>query len=225
MSRPVSNPLALAVLACLWERPMHPYEITTTLRERNKEESIRLNFGSLYTVIKALVRAGLIEATRVERVGNRPERTVYAITDAGRVEADEWIRELLSTPVKEYPAIETGLSLLAVLPPDDAAALLHERVRRLDADIADRERMAASPEYTQLPEVFVVEADFRLAMVRAERAAIAGLAGRVADGTLGGVEQWRRFHELMATGADASAAYAAVQPGSGEGVSAPDPHQ
>ena len=43
--RPVSNPLALAVLACLWERPMYPYEMTTTLRERGKEDSIRLNFS------------------------------------------------------------------------------------------------------------------------------------------------------------------------------------
>ena len=30
--RRVSNPLALAVLGCLTERPMHPYEISTTLR-------------------------------------------------------------------------------------------------------------------------------------------------------------------------------------------------
>ena len=37
--RPVNNPLALAVLSCLNERPMHPYEISTTLRERGKEAS------------------------------------------------------------------------------------------------------------------------------------------------------------------------------------------
>ena len=46
--RRVSNPLALAVLASLTERPMHPYEISTTLRQRAKEESIKLNYGSLY---------------------------------------------------------------------------------------------------------------------------------------------------------------------------------
>ena len=36
--RKVSNPLALAVLACLAERPMHPYEMSTTMRERGKHE-------------------------------------------------------------------------------------------------------------------------------------------------------------------------------------------
>ena len=52
--RRVNNPLALAVLACLGERPMHPYEISSTLRQRGKEESIKLNFGSLYSVVAAL---------------------------------------------------------------------------------------------------------------------------------------------------------------------------
>ncbi len=47
-----SNPLALAVLACLVERPMHPYEISTTLRSRGKELSIKLNYGSLYSVVE-----------------------------------------------------------------------------------------------------------------------------------------------------------------------------
>ncbi len=58
--RKVSNPLALAVLACLWERPMHPYEMASTLRERGKDQSIKLNYGSLYTVVEGLQQHGLI---------------------------------------------------------------------------------------------------------------------------------------------------------------------
>ncbi len=83
--RKVSNPLALAILACLAERPMYPYEITATLRERGKEGSIRLNYGSLYAVIKSLERHGFVAVQQAERNGNRPERTVYAITGPGRV--------------------------------------------------------------------------------------------------------------------------------------------
>ena len=55
--RRVSNPLALAVLGCLTERPMHPYEISTTLRSRGKEQSIKLNYGSLYSVVESLHQA------------------------------------------------------------------------------------------------------------------------------------------------------------------------
>ncbi|HEX9412009.1 MAG TPA: PadR family transcriptional regulator, partial [Ktedonobacterales bacterium] len=108
--RKVSNPLALAVLACLMERPMHPYEMATTLRERGKDQSIKLNYGSLYTVVEALQQHELIVAQETERAGRRPERTIYRLTDAGRMELIDWVSELLSTPVKEYTHFEAGLS-------------------------------------------------------------------------------------------------------------------
>ena len=62
VKRRVSNPLALAVLACLRQRPMHPYEISTTLRQRGKEDSIKLNYGSLYSVVESLHKHGMIAA-------------------------------------------------------------------------------------------------------------------------------------------------------------------
>ena len=81
-----SNPLALAVLALLFERPMHPYEMGVILKQRHKEESIKLRFGSLYTVIDLLQSRGLIVARETARDGKRPERTIYEITPAGRDE-------------------------------------------------------------------------------------------------------------------------------------------
>jgi DNA-binding PadR family transcriptional regulator len=191
-TRPVSNPLALAVLSSLWERPMYPYEITTTLRERGKEDSIRLNFGSLYSVIKSLEKHGLIRATATEREGNRPERIVYAITEAGRRETDEWLRELLSEPTKEYPAIETALSLITMLPPEEALPLLRTRVAKLTEDIDHRDLRGA--ELQGLPELFLVEYWYKLAMLRAERDWLADLADRVESGSIGGFDQWSGFH-------------------------------
>src|SRR5713101_6908579 len=76
----LANPLALAVLALLFERPMHPYEMAATMKERHKEESIKLRYGSLYTVIDMLLARGLIAAKETLRDGKRPERTVYALT-------------------------------------------------------------------------------------------------------------------------------------------------
>jgi DNA-binding PadR family transcriptional regulator len=83
--RKVSNPLALAVLSCLAERPMHPYEMSTTMRERGKHESIKLNYGSLYSVVESLQKHGLIAPRETVKDGRRPERTVYEITSAGRL--------------------------------------------------------------------------------------------------------------------------------------------
>ena len=71
MKRP-TNALALAVLTLLYEKPMHPYEMSTTLRHRSKEDSIRLNYGSLYAVVESLRKKGLMKAGETRREGNRP---------------------------------------------------------------------------------------------------------------------------------------------------------
>lgn len=196
----VSNPLALAVLATLSERPMHPYEISTTLRTRGKEKSIKLNYGSLYSVVESLHRHGLIAAKETIRDGRRPERTVYEITDSGRAKFEGWLSELLSVPTREYTSLEAALSLMAGLAPDDVARLLIERVGRLEIELrAERAGVEWAREHG-LPEIFLIESVFREAMLTAERDFVAGLAKDIRSGALGGVKTWRKMHELMDTG-------------------------
>ncbi|MEA5455566.1 PadR family transcriptional regulator [Sinomonas sp. JGH33] len=197
--RSVSNPLALAVLACVWERPMYPYEITTTLRERGKQDSIRLNFGSLYAVIRSLESHGFVRAARTEREGNRPERIVYEITQAGMTEALDWMRDLISRPVKEYPDFEAGLSLLPMLSPDEAKACLAQRLERLDAEITARSEMEQTGE-RGLPELFLIESSYRRAMLEAERAFVASLLERINRKTFGGIDIWEGLHAALAAG-------------------------
>ena len=96
--RMISNLLALSLLTLLMERPMYPYEMAVTLRERGKDEAIKINWGSLYTVVQNLEKYGFVEALDVVREGRQPERTTYQITDAGRAELKDWLRELLSEP-------------------------------------------------------------------------------------------------------------------------------
>lgn len=198
--RRVSNPLALAVLACLIERPMHPYEISTTLRTRGKEQSIKLNYGSLYSVVESLQRHGLIAAQETVREGRRPERTVYAVTDAGSAEFEDWLAELLSTPTKEYTSLEAALSLMPGLPPDEVARLLEERAARLELDLRSLTAAHELSRERHLPELFLVESRLREAMLRAELDFTSALAKDIRDGALSGTKGWRRWHELRADG-------------------------
>jgi DNA-binding PadR family transcriptional regulator len=195
--RRVSNPLGLAVLSLLAERPMHPYEMAVTLRQRGKEESVRINYGSLYSVIGALVRAEFIEAVETSREGARPERTTYSITPAGLEELDGWLRELLRDPVKEYPRFEAGLSLMPYLPPDEVGTLLEERIRRLRERGEQLRAAIADAQGQGLDRLFVVEAEYSLAMQDAEQAwteALLALIRESPDFTSG----WRAYHEQRA---------------------------
>jgi DNA-binding PadR family transcriptional regulator len=194
-----SNPLALAVLACVLERPMHPYEIASTLRERAKHESIRLNYGSLYGVVEALARDGLIEPVETGRAGRRPERTVYAGTDAGRAEFVDWLTDLLRTPVKEYPQFEAGLSLMPGLPPEEVAALLGERCRLLEDELGRWRARLAEAAAHGIPRLVLIEGEFHVSQREAELEFTRALAREVAEGTLEGMDFWKSIHHARST--------------------------
>jgi len=118
--RKVSNLLALALLALLITgEPMHPYEMANLLRRTGKERDMKIKWGSLYTVVQNLEKYGFIEATSSAREGRRPERTNYVITDAGRAELKDWLRELVADPEPEFPRFQAALSVIGVLSPDE----------------------------------------------------------------------------------------------------------
>jgi DNA-binding PadR family transcriptional regulator len=187
--------LALAVLACLYEKPMHPYEVAQTLRERAKHESVRLNYGSLYSVVESLERRHLIVAQETVREGRRPERTVYAITDAGAREFIDWLSELVAEPVKEYPQFEAALSFLVALSPDEALELLKTRVNRLELTVTQNHAALQRVQEFGLPRVFEVETEYQLRLVEAELEWVRNLIKEIETGALDGLDVWRGFHD------------------------------
>lgn len=191
-----SNPLALTVLVLLFEKPMHPYEMAQTLRERHKEASIRLNYGSLYSVVRSLERTGLITAKETQQAGRRPQRTVYELTKAGKAAQHEWLAELISTPTKEYLQFEAALSLIGALHPDEALDLLRHRGDALAAQISEwRGELTTSVEEHNLPRLFVLEAEYQLALLDTELAWVHQLVTDIESGDLDGLAEWRIWHD------------------------------
>ncbi|MEV5960857.1 PadR family transcriptional regulator [Kribbella sp. NPDC051952] len=195
--RKVANPLAFAVLGSLGERPMHPYEISTVLRARGKDQSIKLNYGSLYSVVAALQKHGFVEELETIREGNRPERTVYQITPAGQEEYADWLSELLGTPSREFHPLEAGLAYLPGLPPDRVVELLEHRLEAVDTEI---EQITAAHEHMasmEFPRLFWVESEFRLALLQAESAYVHQLIEEIRNDTLSGSTFWRQAWKLF----------------------------
>ena len=192
--RKVSNLLALSLLNLLMQRPMYPYEMASVLRGRGKDQSIKINWGSLYTIVQNLEKYGFIEAVEVAREGRQPERTTYQITDAGRTELMDWMRELLGVPEREYTRFEAALGEGAILPPDELAGLLRQRLETLDAANAQRQGELENTE-TQIPRLFMIESEYHLAMCRAEADWVRALLKEFTDGTFPGLDDWRQFHQ------------------------------
>jgi DNA-binding PadR family transcriptional regulator len=179
--RKVANPLALAVLAWLVMEPMHPYELGRRLQETGQDKQIKYNRSSLYMVMEQLAKAGFIAAQQTVRDTQRPERTVYALTDAGRSELYDWMRELVAEPRHEYPHFGVALSLLSVLAPLEAAELLTRRRSVLDAEIDATRSAMADATAGGLAWVFQIEDDYRLTLLAAESRFVAGLITALRD--------------------------------------------
>jgi DNA-binding PadR family transcriptional regulator len=192
--RKVGNLVALSLLTLLMERPRYPYEMAAELRGRGKDQAIKINWGSFYTVVQNLEKYGFIETVNVGREGRQPERTTYRITEAGRAELKDWLRELLRVPEREYTRFEAALGEASVLPPDEVTSLLRERLEALEASNAEYQT-ALETWAAGLPRLFLIESEYHLALRRAETQWVRGLLKELTDGTFPGQEGWRRFHE------------------------------
>src|ERR687898_3116343 len=123
------------------------------------------------------------------------QKTAYEITGAGREEFLTWLRELLREPVKEYMQFAAGLSFLAALPPEEAVALLKERVRRLERENEEmRSRLDTAMEKWNLPRLFLVESEHELMLREAELGWGRGIVEEIEAGKLGSLSEWRSLH-------------------------------
>jgi DNA-binding PadR family transcriptional regulator len=185
------SPIALAVLAMLYEAPMHPYRMQRLIKERGKDEVINVTQrASLYQTVKRLERESLISTQRTTRDDKRPERTVYEITDNGRAVALEWMRQILSTPTAEYPEFPAAISFLPLLTPDDALRQLDLRARAIEAEIRriDELLKQAAP----VPRLFLLESEYLRAAQATELAWVNAVVKDLRAGRLTWSEAWLR---------------------------------
>ena len=191
--RKVGNLLALAVMAYLSEQPMHPYELGRTLRDHGDARSIKFNHGSLYMVVGQLAKAGYITELETSRAGQRPERTVYALTDAGRAEFRNWLRDLVAEPQYEYPHFVAALSIIGALPPSEVVPLLRQRLARLGQERAEVRGYIDTALAQGALELFLVEEEYRLALMAAETTFVEQFIDRITDPETGWGNRWAEF--------------------------------
>ncbi|WP_163542958.1 PadR family transcriptional regulator [Occultella kanbiaonis] len=195
MPRRMTNLLGLAVLVYLEERPMHAYELHRQLLDRDAAQTFRLSYGALYSVVRQLDAAGFISPSGTDRAGRLPERTTYTVTDEGRAETRRWLSRLIAEPQHEYPAFAAALSLIVVLPLDDARTLLEARLERLGGDVAAIAEQRTAIVAGGLHPIFVIEDEYRERVLGAEADFIQTLLDRLDDPDAGWTEPWRAYHQ------------------------------
>jgi DNA-binding PadR family transcriptional regulator len=184
--------LGLIVLWNLFQEPLHVYRLQKLIEAQGKDRVVNVRArASLYQTIERLVRLGLVEVSETVRTPGYPDRIVYAITDAGRETAREWLREMLRTTGQDYPEFIAAVSLLFGLEPEDARAQLEQREQRLAAELADtKSAMAGAP--PGLPRLFLLEEEYRTAILEAQLAWLRGVIDDLRERRLDWSQEWLR---------------------------------
>jgi DNA-binding PadR family transcriptional regulator len=126
--------LGTVLLGVLAEDPAHGYDLKRAHDERFPT-SRNLAYGQVYATLSRLERDGLVETVEISQA-NGPERTVYALTDAGREELDRWLGE--TEAPGPYAADElVRKAITALHTRSDAERFLH-RQRSVHLDVMRR---------------------------------------------------------------------------------------
>ncbi|WP_158842595.1 PadR family transcriptional regulator [Saccharothrix deserti] len=182
--RALDNPLVLAVLGLLLENPAHPYQMLSELRKRGENRATVISRGTLYDIVEALVAAGWVAPQGKQRTGNRPERTVYALTDTGREELVRRLDSQIRNPRREFTQFVGAVAYLGALGPTGAVAALTERAQRLSDRVEADESHLAEVLESGVPRLHVIEAEYALRLARAELEWIGTVVDEIRVGSL-----------------------------------------
>jgi DNA-binding PadR family transcriptional regulator len=163
---------------------MHPYEAHQLIRDRSIDYVIKVRAGSLYHAVERLHRLGLVAPVETSREGRRPERTVYAITEAGDDEYLANLRDLVRYPQEDYPVFAAAIEMLRTLDRDEAVRLLQQRGTALEVGLAAKDQVIASLTKDDLPRTATLQVEFCQATRRAELAWVRQLIEEIRSGEL-----------------------------------------
>jgi len=178
------RPLGVVSLALLTERPMHPYEMYQLLVARSQDKTVKLRPGTLYHAINWLESAGFVVATGTEREGNRPERTTYAISDAGREALRRSVVAMLTEPAEEFPEFTVAMGEAHNLPREVVLGALRERVAFVEAECHRGGVHLDRANARGLPRRFILGGEFALNRARADVAWLNSVIAQIESGEL-----------------------------------------
>jgi DNA-binding PadR family transcriptional regulator len=107
MEKPTKLP-ELVVLGLLNEKPRYGYEIKTVV-DHVMSHIIDMTSGSLYYTLKKLREQELIEESGIEKIGRRPERSIYKITKKGKDLLDRDLPGLVFPHARPFFPIDAAL--------------------------------------------------------------------------------------------------------------------
>ncbi len=117
----------VVILGLLKEKPLYGYELKRII-ENHMGDWTSIAFGSIYFALNKLNEEGLVEIESEQRVGNRPSRSIYKITEKGLDNFFSLLRDMWSNYDREYYPLDIAIFFSGELPPGDVKDYIKKRI-------------------------------------------------------------------------------------------------
>ncbi len=121
---------ATMLLGLIYEKPLNAYEIIKLLNYMNVKWWFYIADSTVYSTLKTLEKKELITGT-AEKVGNMPDRTVYKLSDKGKEEFVNTLRESILQFNYDTNIFSIAAFFLNTFTPDEQQELLQKRLHIL----------------------------------------------------------------------------------------------
>jgi DNA-binding PadR family transcriptional regulator len=122
--------------------PLHGHQIRQQALADRTETYSDVHVGSVYGALKRLANEDLIRELRTEKVGNRPERTVYEITPEGRRSLSAIHEMALRQLDRHHDPFDLALAHARAIPEEHLEQIVKNRIGALRVQL-DTQRDAA----------------------------------------------------------------------------------
>lgn len=128
-------PIKLAILGLLMEKDMHPYEMRSVMKDRSLDRNAKMQIGSLYYAVERLAEKNFIEAVETIKSCNRPDKTVYRITELGKEHFEKLLLEMFAEIEPVYNPLYTALAFAWKADQVKMADVLKQRVAEAEHQV------------------------------------------------------------------------------------------
>ncbi|XVU24780.1 PadR family transcriptional regulator [Actinoplanes sp. CA-054009] len=137
-----------------WMQPVHGYDVRRELLSWSADKWANIQPGSIYHALRKMTEEGLLREVVTERVGARPARTTYEMTEKGDAEFQALLRKEWWNLAQMTDPFMAAFSFLPALPREESAAALRNRATQLRAAVQQLEA-AMSADWADNKPIYV----------------------------------------------------------------------
>lgn len=162
----LSKPATL-LLGIIYEKPLNAYEITKLLAYMNIKWWFNIADSTVYTTLKNLEKRSLIKGS-IERIGNMPDRTIYSLTEKGKDELKETIKESILQFSYDTNIFTIAAFVMDILETEETKELLEKRLDILQSYITGISNQNNETWKREVPGFHVANLERMMDIVQAE---------------------------------------------------------